>query len=350
MVNLILHSGVSERRPLFVVRDGDLPVILGVDGAGRLRLLQQTGAGAWSDTDLSAALPGMAAHATVHCADVRQAPDGTLGIALAIRDGAGACTLRIATGLPVRQDEAGWLGTMRHLPAIPGLPAGVRISHLAFGPLQAGAPPLLLIHAGPATWYCNAAAPASTLRMLDLPPARACAIGSYRQPGIWVLHPHGKGSTLRFTPLCDPFGWNVTLDYPNLPPQVDSVLLAPGSLPNVPDLYAAGERIVVYRGGNNPPQPVAHVAGARLLWGYARDGADYLAYADADGALWMLARPRRGTWNPPFRLTRRRAVLTAAGQFIYAAAIEDGSLEMQRFTMDGQLYGSEIVATDWSGQ
>lgn len=344
MVNLTLHAGVAERRPLFIVRDRNLPVVFGVDGAGRLRLLQHMGAGAWSDTDLSAAFPDTA---TVRCADVRQAPDGTLSIALALCNPAGRCTLHIGTGIAVQQDDAQWLHTLRHLPAAPGLPPGTRITHLAFGPLQAGAPPLLLIHAGPVTWYCNAAAPLQTLRTLDLPPARACAIGNYRQPGIWVLHPYGKGSSLRFTPLCDPFGWYVTLDYPDLPPHVDSVLLAPGAQPNVPDLYAAGERIVVYRGGNTPPQTVARVGGARLVWGHVHDGADYLAYADADGALWMLVRPRRSAWNPPFRLTRRRAVLAVAGQFIHAAAIEEGRLEVQRFTMDGLLYGSELVAADW---
>jgi hypothetical protein len=89
------------------------------------------------------------------------------------------------------------------------------------------------------------------------------------------------------------------------------------------------------------------VAGARLVWSHARDGAECLAYADADGALWMVARPHRGTWNAPFLLTRRRAVLAVAGQFIHAATIEAGRLEVQRFTMDGLLYSSEIVTVAW---
>jgi hypothetical protein len=185
------------------------------------------------------------------------------------------------------------------------------------------------------------------MRGLRLPAARACAIGNYRQPGLWALQPYGQGSALRFTPLRDPFGWYVELDYPELPSQVDSVLLAPGAMPNVPDLYAAGERIVAYRGGNSPPQPVAPVAGARLLWSHAEDGAEYLAYADAEGALWMVARPRHGAWEAPLRLTRRRAVLAVAGQLIHAAAVEEGNLEVQRFTLDGRLYGSEIVAAGW---
>ncbi|GGX88893.1 hypothetical protein GJV26_25170 [Massilia dura] len=343
MVNLILHPGAA-RRPLFIVRDGNLPLLFGVDGAGRLRMLQHMGAGAWSDTDLSAALP---AAARVCCADVRQAPDGTIGIALAIRHGAGDCTLHIATGLAAGQDEAGWLEAMRQLAPVPGLPAGTQVTRLAFGPLQAGAPPLLLITAGSASWYCNAAAPMHTLRTLHLPAAQAYAIGNYRQPGIWALHPYGKGSALRFTPLRDPFGWYVALDYPEVPAHTHSVLLAPGSMPNVPDLYAAGDRIVVYRGGNTQPQTVAQVAGARLVWSHAREGAEYLAFADADGALWMVIRPYRGTWNPPFLLTRRRAVLAVAGQFIHAAVIEEGRLQVQRFTMDGLLYSSEIVTVDW---
>jgi hypothetical protein len=346
MVNLSLHAGAgaAARQPLFIVRDGNLPLMFGVDGAGRLRMVQHMGAGAWSDTDLSAALP---AAAKVRCADVRQAPDGTIGIALAVLGAAGECTLHIGTGLPPGQDDAGWLETVRRLPVVPGLPAGTRPTRLAFGPLQAGAPPLLLIHAGSATWYCNGAAPRHTLRPLNLPVARAYAIGNYRQPGIWALHPVGQGSALQFTPLRDPFGWYVALDYPALPAHAHSVLLAPGALPNVPDVYAAGDCIVVYRGGNTQPQPVARVAGARLLWSHARDGAECLAYAAADGALWMLARPHRGAWNAPFLLTRRRAVLAVAGQFIHAAAIEEGRLEVQRFTMDGLLYSSEIVAVGW---
>ncbi|HEX8602518.1 MAG TPA: hypothetical protein VF774_07725 [Pseudoduganella sp.] len=343
MVNLILDPATA-RRPLFIVRQGNLPLIFGVDGAGRLRMLQHMGAGAWSDTDLSAALP---ATARVRCADVRQAPDGTIGIALAVQDAAGGCTLHVATGLPAGQDEAGWLETMRRLPVATGLPAGIEVTRLAFGPLRAGEPPLLLIHAGAATWYCNAVAPVRTMRTLHLPAARAYAIGNYRQPGIWALQPYGKGSTLRFTPLRDPCGWYVALDYPELPAQTRSVLLAPGAMHNVPDLYAAGDSIVAYRGGTTRPQPVARVAGARLVWSHARDGAECLAYADADGALWMLARPHRGAWRAPFLLTRRRAVLAVAGQFIHAAMIEHGRLEVQRFTMDGLLYSSEIVTVAW---
>jgi hypothetical protein len=336
---------MAARRPLFIVRGaGGEPLVFGTDRAGRFRLLQRTGAGAWRDTVLSAGLPETA---TVRCADVRQAPDGTLAMALAARDAGGTSTVCAASGMPAEQDEAGWRDTVRRLPAVPGLPADARVTRLAFGPLQAGAPPLLLVHAGPATWYCNAAAPMQPLRRLRLPAAQACAIGNYRQPGLWTLQPYGQGSALRFTPLRDPFGWYVELDYPALPAQVDSVLLAPGAMPNVPDLYAAGECIVAYRGGNSPPLPVAPVAGARLLWSHAEEGAEYLAYADAQGALWMVARPRHGAWGAPFRLTRRRAVLAVAGQFIHAAAVEEGKLEVQRFTLDGRLYGSEIVAAGW---
>lgn len=338
MTNLTLAA--AARRQLFIVRNAAQPLLVGVDRAGHLRLLRRTAAGTWSGTDLSPALPGTA---NVCCADVRQAPDGTLCIAIATRDGA----LHVAAGLPVAQDETGWLETMRHLPAITGLPAGTRVTGLAFGPLQAGAPPLLLIHAGSSTWYCQAAAPTLTLRALHLPAAQVCEIGSYRQPGVWALQPQGRGNAVRFLALRDPFGWEVALDYPDLPPHTQSLLVAPGSIPNVPDLYAAGEHIVVYRGGNTLPQRVAPVAGARLLWSHAQDGAEYLAYADAGEALWMLVRRRRAAWSAPFLLTRHRAVLAVAGQFIHAAVIDEGRLEVQRFTLDGLLYSSEIVAGDW---
>lgn len=346
MANLIPHAGPAARRPLFIVRDGDAPLVIGVDRAGRLRVLRRTGAAAWSGLDLAAALPG-----AVRCADVRQAAEGTLAIAFSLKHPGGACTLHVATGVQPGQDDAAWLDTVRHLPPVPGLPAGARIKRLGFGLLQEGAPVLLLIDAatdrGVKTWYCNAAAPQQTMRPLPLSAAGAQAIGSFRQPGVWTLHDDGATTALRFAPLRDPFGCDVDLEYRHLPPHTHSVLLAPGGMPNVPDLYAAGEGVAVYRGGNTLPQPVAPVTGARLLWSHVRDGAEYLAYADADGALWMVARPRRGAWGAPFRLTRRRAVLAVAGQFIHAAAVEEGDLEVQRFTMDGQLYDSETAAPGW---
>ncbi|WP_338763494.1 hypothetical protein [Massilia sp. METH4] len=348
MANLFLYAGATARRPLFIVRGAaGEPLLAGVDRSGRLRLVQRQGAAAWHDADLTEALPG---GGTSHCADVRQAPDGTIAVALSVRNAAGASTLHCGTGLPAGHDMAGWAETLRHLPAAPGLPSNAGVKRLKFGLLQAGAPPLLLIETAAAqgvqNWYCNAAAP-GTLRALRLPPGAAHAIGSFRQPGVWSLHAEGKASTLRFTPLRDPFGWGVDLGYRDLPPHTRSVLLAPGTMPNVPDLYVAGEGIVVYRGGNTLPQPVAPVAGARLLWSHARDGAEYLACADGEGALWMIARPRRGAWSAPVRLTRRRAVLAVAGQFIYAAAVEEGNLEVQRFTMDGRLYDSETAARGW---
>jgi hypothetical protein len=349
MANLILHAGAAARRPLFVVR-GALgePLVAGVDGMGRLRLAQRLGAGAWHDTDLSHVLPGAG---IPRCADVRQAPDGTIAVALSVKQADGSSSLHAGTGLPAGQDAAAWAHTIRHLPPVPGLPADVAVRRLRFGLLQAGAPPLLLIDAaterGMATWYCNAAAAPGTLRSLRLPPGGAHAIGSFRQPGIWSLLAEAGTNALRFTPLRDPFGWGVDLAYRDLPPDTHSVLLAPGSMPNVPDLYAAGQCIVVYRGGNTLPQPVAPVADARLLWSHEHDGAEFLAYADAEGALWMVTRPRRGAWGAPFRLTRRRAVLAVAGQFIHAVAVEEGNLEAQRFTLDGQLYDSETVARDW---
>lgn len=336
-------------RPLFIAQAGDgLPLVFLVDGVGRLHLYRAFASGAWQTVDLSAALGGR----EVRCADIRQAPDGTLVLALAQQNWAGDCTLHVATGIPAALDDAGWLQLLRELPAQPALPAGASVTHLAFGPLQTGAPPLLLIsgivNGEGGTWYCNGAAPEHSLRPLRLPEglrdARAYAVGSYRQPGVWALRPGIAGNALHFTSFRDPFGWDADVAYPGLPADTRSVLLAPGSMPNVPDLFAAGERIVVYRGGNTAPQAVAQVANARLLWTNANERGEYLAYADADGAMWLIARPRHGAWNAPVLLTRRRAVLTAAGASIHAASVDKAGLTLKRFTHAGKLAARITIA------
>lgn len=332
-------DGRGPGRLFIVPGHAGVPLVFQVDGAGRLLLAR-------GDTGPARVEAVAVAGVIVRAADIRQAGDGTLAIALAVSTGAGDA-LYAGTGIPATLDNAAWRVRLATLAPVPGLPAGARVTRLAFGPLQTGAPPLLLADArlGDAirTWYCNAATPALGLQPLVLPaPARgaqACAVGTYRLPGVWTMRKgtlDGLRDELKFTSFGSPFGspsgWQVDAAYRNLPADTDSMLLAPGSIPNVPDVYAAGAAIVVYRGSNPVPQRVAQVAGARLLWSAHNEAGEYLAYADQEGATWLLARPARGAWRAPVLLTPGAAVLAVTDDgTIHAATLAGGGIAVQRF-------------------
>ncbi|WP_146171972.1 hypothetical protein [Pseudoduganella armeniaca] len=304
MAHMALYpNAAAPAQALFVIHDdAGVPLVLRVDGAGRLLLARD------GDPAQVEAVAGF----IVRAADIRQAGDGALAIALALSTGAGDA-LYVGAGIPAGQDHAGWRVRLAGLAPCPGLPAGTRVTRLAFGPLLAGAPPLLLVgasvHGTPRTWYCNAATPALGVHPLTLPAsargAPAHAVGTYRLPGVWAL----RHDELRFTSFSGAFGWQVDVAYPNLPCGTSSVLLAAGSMPNVPDVFAAGDVIVVYRGSNPVPQRVAAVAGARLRWSARNEVGEYLAYADEEGAMWLLARAARGPWRDPLPLAPGHAVL-----------------------------------------
>ncbi|WEF34144.1 hypothetical protein [Pseudoduganella chitinolytica] len=344
LASLALYPDAAARtQPLFIVHDdAGVPLVFNVDGAGRLLLAR-------GEAAMTAVEP--IAGFIVRAADIRQAGDGTLAVALALSTGDGDA-LYVGTGIPTTLDHAGWRVRLAALQPCPGLPAGTRVARLAFGPLLAGAPPLLLVDAsvrGAArTWYCNAAMPALGVQPL-LPPATALgaqvhAVGTYRLPGVWALRQGGgEGAMqynlkddlkdeLKFTSFAASFGWQVDVAYQNLPTHTRSVLLATGSMPNVPDVFVAGDCIVVYRGSNPVPQRVAQVAGARLVWSAHNDAGEYLAYADEEGATWLLARSARGAWRAPVLLTRSAAVLTVTGNgTVYAAMRAGGGIALQRF-------------------
>lgn len=333
MAHLALYpDALAPMPPLFIVHDDSgLPLVFHVDGAGRL-LLVRAGAGTAQVEPVAGVI--------VRAADIRQAGDGTVAVALAVSTGAGDA-LYVGTGIPATLDNAGWRVRLATLDPCPGLPAGTRVTRLAFGPLQVGAPPLLLVgasvHGTPRTWYCNAATPTQGVQPLP-PPASAQvhAAGTYRLPGVWTLRQGDAENELRFTSFGAAFGWQVDVAYANLPERTRSVLLAPGSMPNVPDLFAAGDAIVVYRGSNPVPQRVAPVAGARLLWSAHNAAGEFLAFADDEGTVWLLARPPRGAWRAPVVLTRGRAVLTATDDgTIFAATREGRMLVVQRFDASG---------------
>ncbi|GGY96678.1 hypothetical protein GCM10007388_32790 [Pseudoduganella plicata] len=324
MAHMTLYPEAMPGRPLFVVRDGSgQPLVFVIDAAGRLLLLR---AGAWK----AIGLPG-----PVTRADIRQAVDGTLSVALALVDG----TILVATGVASTRTD-GW---PESLAPCSGLPADAQVTRLAFGPLQEGAPPLLLVGAtaegATATWYGNAATPAQGLRPLRLPDG-ACAVGSYRLPGAWTL----REGALRFTSF-DTAGWKVDVAYPHLPAATASVLLAAGSMPNVPDVFAAGASIVVYRGNNPVPQRVADVAGARLVWNARSEAGEYLIYADGDDALWLVSRPAGGAWRTPAPLTPQRAVpMLADDGILHMATLHGDTLTLSRHDVHGALLEQTAIS------
>jgi hypothetical protein len=322
--------------PFFAASDhAGMPLLFRTDAGCRLHLLRYGAGQGWRGHCLSDALPEAGAR-RVSCADIRQMADGRIALAVGIVSRDGLHSLRVATGLSPELDEEGWAAAMRGAHAVE-LPWGMAACRLDFGPLQAGAPPLLLVDAGECGhWYLNAAAPFLPLRPLrapdGMPHSALYMVGSYRLPGLWAFDP-GRDAGLRFTSFPDLFGRRVDVRYDDLPPEASSFRLAAGLVPNVPDLFAAGERIVVYRGGNGVPQTVVSARGTRLLWHAKDQCAEHLAYADREEALWMVSRPACGRWGEPRMLTQDRAVLSAAPDGGVNAFSVSG--EWMRFGADG---------------
>ncbi|AKU20697.1 hypothetical protein [Massilia sp. NR 4-1] len=348
----------DARKPFFLARDSEsVPLIFTVGANGHLYLFRRTPFGRWSQTDLSAALP-RPAKAVVQCLDVRQGADGNISIALAVaaRQDAPNSTIYTACGLPNWMDEAGWYAAFCALTPRPDTPAGAIASRIAFGPLQPGAAPLVLLTASVNgahdTWCFNAAALLTMMSHLRLPAearqVRGYVAGSYRLPGLWTLYDEGGERALAFNSFPDQCGWAVNIDYTALPRRAASVHLAPGSVPNVPDVFVAGDSIVVYRGGHSVPQPVAHIGGAQLVWSECDDSGEHLAYTDGSGGLYMLSRTLGAPWRLPYPVASFlvSAALTAdvANGGVHAVGITPGgALEWQRYDPSGKLVVSEEI-------
>jgi hypothetical protein len=334
--------------PFFAAVDhAGQPLLFRTDSDQRLHLMRFCAERGWRRVCLSAALPA-GGTLRVACADVRQMGDGRIVAAISTLDREGRSRLHVVCGLSCGLDDEGWTAAMRNAQEAV-LPDGVQVSRLDFGPLQAGAPPLLLV-TGMADgeechWHLNAAAafvPARALRLPDgMAGATGYAVGCFRLPGLWALCPEGCEG-LRFCSFPDAFGWKVEVQYAGLPADAASFRLAAGVVPNVPDLFAAGDRIVVYRGGNGVPQLVSQTPDARLLWAAQDNCAEHLAYADAEEALWMVSRPLRGAWGRPRMLTRERAVLASAPQGGVNAFSVGG--EWMQFGIDGQPLAAQAAS------
>ena len=339
------------RSPLFVVRDGSgLPLVFTVGANRSLYMFRRTPFGRWSQTDLSGMLP-LNQPGKVQALDVQQAPDGTIAVALAVAPWGSAAgpTLHVAVGIPNHLDEAGWVEVMRGM--APRLVPEVQddVTRISFGLLQSGAVPMVLVTAAH-TWYFNAAmdGPLMAWEEQEGGDPVASAVGSYRVPGAWRLSDTAAGRTLRFNSFARAAAWGIAIDYQGLPRRASSLHLAPSNVPNVPDVFVAGESIVVYRGGQSIPQPVANIGGACVVWSEANSVGEYLAYGDGSGGLWLVCRKQGGHWGMPVPIasTLVMATLMAAPNYggVHAIGVTPGgALAWLRFNSDGAQVGAEEI-------
>ncbi|WP_154667969.1 hypothetical protein [Pseudoduganella violaceinigra] len=344
-------SPATARSPLFVVRDGSgLPLVFTLGSNRSLYLFRRTPFGRWSQTDLSGMLP-LNQPGKVQALDVQQAPDGTIALALAVAPWAsgGGPTLHVAVGISNQLDETGWVEVMRGMAARHVPEVEEPVTRIAFGLLQSGAVPMVLVTAEN-TWYFNAAAEGALIAWDDegAEPSLATALGSYRVPGAWRLSETPSGRMLRFNSFARAAAWGIAIDYQGLPRRANGLHLAPSNVPNVPDVFVAGDSIVVYRGGQSVPQPVANIGGACVVWSEATAVGEYLAYGDGAGGLWLVCRRQGGHWSMPVPIatTLVMAALMAAPNHggVHAIGITPGgALAWLRFNADGAQVGAEEI-------
>jgi len=344
-------AAAVAKSPLFVVRDGSgLPLVFSLGANRSLYMFRRTPFGRWSQTDLSGMLP-LNQPGKVQALDVQQAPDGTIALAMAVAPWGSAAgpTLHVAVGISNHLDEAGWVEVLRGMS--PRLVPEIEddVTRISFGLLQSGAVPMVLVTAAH-TWYFNAAmdGPLMAWEEQDGAASVASAVGSYRVPGAWRLSDTPAGRTLRFNSFARAAAWGIAIDYQGLPRRACSLHLAPSNVPNVPDVFVAGESIVVYRGGQSIPQPVANIGGACVVWSEATSVGEYLAYGDGAGGLWLVCRKQGGHWGMPVPIatTLVMAALMAAPNYggVHAIGVTPGgALAWLRFNADGAQVGAEEI-------
>ena len=344
-------SPVAARSPLFVVRDSaGLPLVFTVGANRTLYLFRRTPFGRWSQTDLSGMLP-LVQPARVQALDVRQAPDGAIALVLAMApwDGCSKPTLHVAVGLSNAMDEASWVEALRGMVAREAPEVTGDVTRISFGLLQSGAVPLVLVTAA-STWYFNAATTGPLMaweQHCEASPL-ASAVGSYRVPGAWRLCDSASGRTLRFHSFARAGAWGIGIDYQSLPRSASCLHLAPSHVPNVPDVFVAGDSIVVYRGGQSVPQQVVNVGGACVVWSEATAAGEYLAYGDGAGGLWLVSRRQGAQWGRPVPVatTLVMAALLGAPNHggVHAIGITPGgALAWLRFNAEGAQVGAEEI-------
>lgn len=358
---------VDARRPFFAVRDQHgLPLLFSVGANGHLYLFRRTPFGNWSQTDLSAALPHFDPECSVIAAiDVKQGRDGAIALALAVPTVKGGSVLQVAAGLAASLDEAGWISAFRSLPRVRGLPEGAMVRRLSLGPVLSSVAPMVLVAAevqgSVQAWYCHTAeaqgaAPSEALPLPESAHGQETVLGNYRLPGAWTLQRTGAATSLTFASFEEPSAFDIKAAYQGLPQRTNSFLLTAGNEPNVPDLFAAGDGVVVYRGGHALPQHVAHVRNAQLVW-HGRDVlAEHVAYSDGAGGLWLVSRTAGCAWGLPRAIAETLVAASlcmdsATGGVHAVGMTPGGALQWQRIGAAGEVAGSEEIAQQavWQG-
>jgi hypothetical protein len=336
-------------KALCAVLDGDgQPLIFTTGVNRRLYLFRRTPFGPWSQTALSDMLP-LPVDARVAAVDVRQAPHGGIAVALAMEHPDGSTTIHVALDVPKSLDEAGWVEVFRQMAPRHTVATGP-VNALTFGLIQQGATPVVLVSGDGAHFFdTSGQGPLLPLQLPEDPPkSQGFAIGSYRTPGCWLLRDTPAGQALHFRSFAAQYCWSLDIPYENVPKQASSICLVPGQVPNVADVYVAGQGIVVYRGGSSVPQPVIDVRGVTLRSAAANAHCEYVAYNDDADGLWLVARPSGRSWGVPVQIAAQlvMAALLPAGDEAAVHAIgitPGGALAALRFNLQGDLLGAEEI-------
>jgi hypothetical protein len=167
-------------------------------------------------------------------------------------------------------------------------------------------------------------------------------------PGAWLLQDGPQGRALRFEAFAAPAGRTQEVDYIGLPRRANSVYLVASAVPNVPDVFVAGEGIVVYRGGQAVPQHVVNVTGAKLVWCESGPSGECLAYGDAGGELWLVTRQPGEAWGKPVAMAGSLVMATLLGTALHGGVhaigiTPGGALAWLRLNAQGAQVGAEEI-------
>jgi hypothetical protein len=341
-------SPVDPARPLRVARDSSgNPLVFTVGENSQLQLFRKDPTTGWRQLALSPALPAPA-HAHVQAFDVQQTPGGAISVVLAVapRRGPATATVYLGLGLSNGLDDTGWLDAVRTMQARTDGPAGAVVSDMQFAPLDGGGSSLVLVGAavsGVMNTYSFDAGVAGSWQQLRIPEdadrVLQYGVGRFRRPGVWTLYEVGPDRTLTFTTSPDRYGKTINIDYVGLPTSPTSFAVA-GTQPALPEVYVAGDGIVVFRGSNQAPEPVLSSAkGCRLQSVRSTGLHTQVIYLDDADALHLLVREASGNWRDPQEITddvRAVALLDESATELTAFAVTpSGALEIRTLPTPG---------------
>lgn len=300
---------------LYAVRDAaGAPLIFSVGENRHLYLFRKGSTGQWQQTDLSAGQTWARSH--VLSLDVKQNAMGVIALAIAIgpRRGNGPSTVHASLSLSNALDEAGWLRAMQILPECSGRPDEAIVSHVAFEPFDSSGNAKLYVGAIvkgiPNSYYFDAqAAPTAVWVQLRIPEDANSVLhyefGQYVNPGVFTLYQVGKDAALTFsTSTPDQYGKIINVSYTQLPTATTSFRVAASGTSRKPDVYVAGNGLVVYRGNNaNPEVIVTGVKGVRLVWISTTAAGERLAFIDSTSQLKLVSRTSGRSWSTPYTIS-----------------------------------------------